>query len=127
VESLTHARFNRRYLEQTYYGNTISQWLQAFGLILLSIILGRLIYWVLGNWFKALTRKTETRIDDLLVDLLKEPAVGIFVLFGVQLALSRLSLNEQWGAFFENAVVFAIALLVAWPFAFMMPSMRITL
>ncbi len=101
-------------LERTYYGNTVGQWAAALGLIVLSIIVGRLLYWILGRWVKALARRTETRLDDLLVDMLEEPAVGLVIVFGLRYALGFLSISEQWLSTLDAAVVFAVTMLITW-------------
>ena len=36
-------------LTETYYGNTAQTWLIAFGIMVLSALLGKVAYWVFSN------------------------------------------------------------------------------
>ncbi|MCB0164927.1 MAG: hypothetical protein KDI79_11915, partial [Anaerolineae bacterium] len=63
------------FFDTIYYGNTLSQWLIALLLIVLFFIIGKAVYWVSNRWIKSLTSKTQTQIDDLIIDMIEEPIV----------------------------------------------------
>ena len=53
-------------LTQTYYGNTLQSWLLSLTIILLSVILGRVIYWTFSKFVRLFTAKTKTNLDDIV-------------------------------------------------------------
>jgi MscS family membrane protein len=67
-----------------YYGNTVGEWLSALLLIVLSLLIGRITYWIFGRWIKHLARKSQTRLDDIIIDMIEEPLVVIITLFGIR-------------------------------------------
>ncbi len=101
-------------LARTYYGNTALQWLIALGIALGALVVGRALYWVMGNIVKKLTAKTKNRLDDLIVDMVEEPAVFIVTLGGVWIGLHRLVLPEQVQAWMGHALHFLLILTGAW-------------
>ena len=102
------------FLSRTYYGNTVFQWLVALGIVLASLIIGRALYWLTGNVIKKLTAKTESRLDDLIVDMVEEPAVLVVTLVGVWMGISRLSLPPAAHAWLGQALRFVVILTAAW-------------
>jgi len=102
------------FLNTTYYGNTIVQWSIAIGLILLSVVLGRTLYWILGRWVKYLTRKTETKLDDIIIDMIEEPLVLILILVGVRFSLNTLNLTGWLAEFVGKGFNFVIPVIAAW-------------
>jgi MscS family membrane protein len=101
-------------LGRTYYGNTVTQWLIALGIAVGALIVGRALYWVLGNVIKKLTAKTKNKLDDLIVDMVEEPVVLVVTLGGVWIGLSRLALSptaEQW---IGHAFRFVLIMTGAW-------------
>ena len=102
------------FFQTTIYGNSIGRWALAIALIIGSLLLGRLLYWLLSKVVKRLTTRTETRLDDILVDMVEEPLVVIITLWGSWLAINTLSLPEAVSNSITNIFNFAVTLLVAW-------------
>jgi MscS family membrane protein len=101
-------------LARTYYGNTVLQWLTALGIVVAALIVGRALYWITGNVVKRLTAKTENRLDDLIVDMVEEPAVFVVTLAGVWLGLARLTLAPAVRTWLGNGLRFILILTAAW-------------
>ena len=101
-------------LTQTYYGNTLQSWLLSLTIILLSVILGRVIYWTFSKFVRLFTAKTKTNLDDIVVDMIEEPAVFVVVVMGVWFALKSLTLSETITTIISNSYQVIIALLVGW-------------
>jgi MscS family membrane protein len=99
-------------LVQTYYGNTVLQWLTAAGIALGALIAGRALYWVMGNVVKKLT--TKNRLDDLIVDMVEEPIVFVLVLGGAWFGVHTLTLPPQLSQWLGNALHFLLILTAAW-------------
>lgn len=101
-------------LTQTYYGNTLQTWLIAMVIILLSVTLGKVIYWLFSKVIRLFTARTKTRLDDIIVDMVEEPAVFMVVVMGIWFALRTLVLPEMVTTIIGNAYQVIVALLVGW-------------
>lgn len=103
-------------LIKTYYGNTIRSWLFALIIMVASFLIGKILYWVSGNIIKKFTAKTETKIDDIIIDMVEEPLVFALTLIGIWYALDTLTLgvtaHKAIAFFFQFAIIFNIAWLV---------------
>ena len=101
-------------LTQTYYGNTLQTWLIALVIIVLSVMLGKVIYWIFSKFVRLFTARTKTRLDDIIVDMIEEPAVFLVIVMGIWFALRSLVLPEMLTTIVANAYQVIIALLVGW-------------
>ena len=102
------------FLTQTYYGNTLSDWLIALLLVLGSVLAGRAVYWLFGSWIKFIARRSRSRVDDVMVDIVEEPLVFLVILVGVRLSLLRLTLPETAADWLGKGFSMAAALGAAW-------------
>jgi len=101
-------------LTQTFYGNTVAAYFNAFVVVLGAIIGGKILYWVCGTIFKKLASKTKTKLDDIIVDMIEEPAVFAIILVGVWYGLSLLVLSDQVWAWISKVYHVLIVLNIAW-------------
>ena len=101
-------------LSRSYYGNSVLDWLSALVIIVAAVLLGKALYWVFGNVVKRLTRKTKTRLDDLIVDMIEEPIVLVITLTGIWYALNTLVLHDRVERWTGHALHFLVMLTVAW-------------
>lgn len=112
------------FLEKTFYGNTVLQWLTALAIIVAALIVGKALYWVFQNVARKLTAKTKTRLDDIILDMIEEPIVVIVTVLGFWTAFNTLTFeNEAVGTFVSRAMVAAITLSVAWLVARLVDSL----
>ncbi|MCU7797531.1 MAG: mechanosensitive ion channel family protein [Candidatus Thiodiazotropha sp. (ex Myrtea spinifera)] len=101
-------------LEQTYYGNTLQTWLIALGIIVLSALLGKVVYWVFSRIVRGVTSRTKSKLDDIIVDMVEEPVVFLLITFGIWFGLSQLTLPEILEVSIGNAYHVIFALLIGW-------------
>ena len=101
-------------LGQTYYGNTVLGWLIALAFIVGALIVGKAVYWIFGNVVKQFTKKTKTKLDDIIIDMIEEPIVFIITLVGVWYGLRTLVLPELVQTWMGNILHFLIILTIAW-------------
>lgn len=101
-------------LTHSYYGNTMQSWLLALVIIVLSVVLSRVIYWGFSRFVRLFTAKTKTNLDDIIVDMVEEPAVFLVVVMGIWFALKSLTLPESITTIVANSYQVIIALLVGW-------------
>ena len=83
------------YFDYTFYGNTILAWLLAGAIMIGAAVVGKLVYWIFGNVAKKLTAKTNTRFDDIVIDMIEEPIVFALGASGIWLGLSTLNLPDR--------------------------------
>ena len=101
-------------LSQEFYGNTILQYLSAAGIIIAALVAGKLMYWVTSSVIKRVAAKTESELDDLIVDLVEEPVVFALVVGGVRYALTTLHLADWMTVWIDRLFHMTIVLAVAW-------------
>lgn len=104
----------QEFLSKSFYHNTIGEWLIALGLIVLSVIVGRVLFWVFKNIIKPLTAKSKTKLDDIFIDLCEEPISLAIVLVGIWHSLKLLHMTEYLGDMIGKGFYIAIIFNIAW-------------
>lgn len=113
----------QEFLGQTYYGNTVMNWGMALVIALGAVIVGKILYWIFGNVFRRLTAKTETKLDDIILDMIEEPIVVAVTVAGIWYGLNRLVLSEGIDRFIGNVTQVLIVLSIAWLIARLLDSL----
>jgi len=101
-------------LDKTYYSNTILEWLLALGIMVGAMLAGKVLYWFFSTVARRLTEKTKTKFDDIVIDLVEEPLVAAFVIFGIWFGLRTLNLPDAARAISGNVLQFLVILMVGW-------------
>lgn len=104
-------------LTQTYYGNTVQEWLIALSVIVFSALLGKVAYWVFSKVIRAFTSRTKSRLDDIIVDNVEEPMVFALVATGIWFGLNMLKLPEGLSTAIGHGYEVLVAVLVGWMLA----------
>ncbi|RMH22737.1 MAG: mechanosensitive ion channel family protein [Acidobacteria bacterium] len=103
------------FLESTFYGNTIFAWLRALAIIVAALLVGKTAYWIFQNVARRLTAKTQTKLDDIVLDMIEEPIVVILTVFGFAIGINTLEFDsERVSDFLDHTMTAAITLSVAW-------------
>lgn len=102
------------FFEKTFYGNTLGHWFISFSIIIGSILLSKVIYFVITRIFKQITKRTKTKLDDIVIDKMEEPAVFAIVITGIWYALAFLRFSENLDALISHAFYFIITFNIAW-------------
>ena len=110
-------------LAKTFYGNTFSQWLTSFAIIVLAALVGKILYWFFGTVLRRLTANTKTRFDDIVLDMIEEPIVVAATISGIWIGLKRLTLPENVDVWIGNIMQGVIMLSIAWLLARLVDSM----
>jgi MscS family membrane protein len=101
-------------LNQTFWDNTIWQYLLFFGIIVLSIIIGKIFYYISKHKLRKLTAKSKTKLDDYFIDIIEEPLVLLIVTGGFWGGSRFLTLSETAKEIFGNVTFVLIALTITW-------------
>ncbi|MFZ4577313.1 MAG: mechanosensitive ion channel family protein [Myxococcota bacterium] len=101
------------WLSRVYAGNSLEVWLYALATLVGAWVLGRIARMVLTRVVGRLTAKTETKLDDRLVEVASRPMSLLFVFAGVHVCAGFLTLPDGVQRLAQNAAMVAIALTVA--------------
>lgn len=102
------------FLDTTWFGNTLTQYLYFLIYIAAGIIGGKIFYWISKNIIKSFTRKTKTRLDDLLIECLERPVIFLLFAIGFYLGSTHLTLTEAGQTTFTNIFSVLVTLNVGW-------------
>lgn len=103
------------FFDETFYGNTVTQWALALIAIVVAILAGKALYWFFKNVARKLTQKTKTNVDYLLVDMIEEPLSFALVIAGIWYAVHHiLTMSAGVSSFIDQAYYILIIFNVAW-------------
>ncbi|MEA3398909.1 MAG: mechanosensitive ion channel family protein [Patescibacteria group bacterium] len=101
-------------LLRSFLGNSISQLLIYIAILIAAFIGSKIVYFLFSKVFMALTKKTETRLDDLLVEALQGPVVLMMIIIGLFYGGSFLTMTEQFSSYYFRSVTALIIFNIAW-------------
>ena len=97
-------------LHQEFYGNSILNWAIAVGILILSFIVVKMLYWIFSNVIRRLTSKTKTNLDDVLIDKLEKPLTYLVLILGYWISIHYLVFKEEVELVLENAAYFLLVI-----------------
>jgi len=100
--------------QESYFNNTLLTWLTSFAIIVLSVILGRVAYWVFSKVIRGVTSRTKSKLDDILVKMVEQPVVFFLAAAGIWFGLTILKLPEAIETAINSSYQVIVALLVGW-------------
>ncbi len=101
-------------LSQTYFGNTLLQYVYFLLTIVVSFLAGKVVSFVIKNHLRRLTEKTKTDADDLLLDIIEKPIWIIVLIAGFALGFQFLSVSPEIGFFYYNTINVLTVVVVTW-------------
>lgn len=104
------------FFQKTFYGNTVGEWGISLLIIVGSLIFAKVLLWLTKGIVQRFTKKSKTKIDDIIVDMLEEPLAFAIILFGIWYALKLLTFPENVLNFFDDVFYILIIFNVAWLF-----------
>lgn len=102
------------FIHKEFYWNTVGEWLLALAIILLSVLLGKVVFWFFSNVVKKLTAKTKTNIDDIVIDMVEEPLSFAIAILGIWYGLDSLNLPDVGHVWINRIYYLLIIFNVAW-------------
>ncbi|MEK6868397.1 MAG: mechanosensitive ion channel family protein, partial [Nanoarchaeota archaeon] len=103
-------------LQMTFFNNTLLQYLIFFSIISGAIIVGKIAYYLIKNFIKVLTKKTETVADDMLIEVCEHPVIFLIFIIGFYIAYKTLTVTEAIEHTFFNIVLVMIIFNLTWFF-----------
>lgn len=111
------------FLSTTLYHNSIEKWLTSLLIIVASVVLARLAYWLFGSVMKRITSRTKTELDDLLVIKMERPTLMLIITLGIRYALERLHFTDAVDNLIHKGFIIVIALNATWFFIRLLEAM----
>ena len=97
-------------LHQEFYGNSILNWAIAVGILILSFVVVKMLYWIFSNVIRRLTSKTKTNLDDVLIDKLEKPLTYLVLILGYWISIHYLVFKEEVELVLENVAYFLLVI-----------------
>ncbi len=104
----------QEFFTKEFYGNTVGTWLIALGIIIGSFLLSKVLYFVITRIVKQITKRTKTKLDDIIIDKIEEPAVFALIITGIWYALAYLHFSDYIDTFISHAFYFLVIFNMAW-------------
>lgn len=93
--------------EYTILGNTVRDWAIAFGIIIGSFILIRILKYIIIKRLRNYAASTKTTFDDFVISILQSSVVPVLYILAVYIGLKYLSFPDKFRNI-ENAAVMVI-------------------
>ena len=100
--------------EKTFYGNTIGQWALTLLIIIVTLMAGKLLYWITSKVARRITSRTKTKLDDIIIDMVEEPLVIALTVVGIWYGVNRLQLPEAVARWLTHGMQFMVVICVTW-------------
>lgn len=97
-------------LASSFLGNDVRTWLYALGILLGVFILLKIFQIIILGHLKRLAKKTQTQLDDELIDIVATIRPRVYTLIAVYVALQYVSLSS----FLDKAVDIVFLVLIIW-------------
>ena len=91
-----------------------AQYVVFIAIIIATFVGAKLLYFLFSKIFKLMVSKTETRLDDILVESLQGPVVLLFLIFGFRIATEFLTLSEKLTLIFSQITAVLVVVNIAW-------------
>jgi len=95
-------------------GNTAEQWLTAVSFMLGGFLAGKLFYLISSNVFRKISRKTKTKIDDIILSVAEKPLVFLIGLIGIWFGIGVLDIDPDLYTWVTKVFHILITFSIAW-------------
>ena len=104
------------FLSQTYFDNTIVSYLIFFLIAAGFVVVGKIIYYFSKTLLRRFANKTQTKFDDILIDMIEEPLLIFIVILGLRVGWEFLSFPNYpiIPKYYGHILYMIITLNVAW-------------
>ncbi|MBN2518729.1 MAG: mechanosensitive ion channel family protein [Candidatus Altiarchaeota archaeon] len=102
------------FFQTVYWGSTIGQYILFALIVIGSFLVGKTIYFFFKYEVRKVTKKTNNRLDDLLLDIIEEPLVVLIVIFGVWTGVHQLTLESGLLDFLNSVFGVLVSLNIVW-------------
>lgn len=94
------------FMTQVFWGNTGKDWLWALGTLVVCFIAAKIFKRILVQYLKKWAAKTETQLDDFLLDIVQHWVLPLLYIGSVYLAAKTLTLTTKVERVIQVAILF---------------------
>lgn len=96
------------------WGNNLVQYALFLGVLVGAFLGTKIIYFLFSKVFHALTKKTKSDLDDIIVKALERPVIFAVIILGIYLGRPILTLSEKALGIYDKIITVFIIWCVAW-------------
>lgn len=101
-------------LEEIIYHNTVLQWIITLSIIIGVIIICKILSLINKKLIVKITKRTKTKLDDILFSSLEKPIIIIILLIGFFIAYKQLSFPEEIETNINKILRFLLIISLTW-------------
>lgn len=101
-------------LNNEYFGNPMHKYLFAFGALIVTIIVGRILDFVIKKYVTKVIGRTKTKADDIIIHSLEKPFFMLFFVIGLYVSSLFLTLAESVMVIFYKLIKSLIIFIASW-------------
>jgi len=102
------------FFSQEIYNNPVYDWLFSLAIVAGSVVVARVMYWLISKILRQYSKSTDTELDDLIIKRIDAPiALGI-VLVGIRYALKLLVFPHLLNSYVHRGFVLMATLTFTW-------------
>lgn len=98
-------------------GNRLEDWLHAALILVIGWAFGKLVSWSGATVFSRIAARTENKVDDALVVVLRRPLVTLITVVSFVVGYQQLDVPERYDLWMQRIFHLAVALSVTWAVA----------
>jgi MscS family membrane protein len=102
------------FLNDTFYHNTIQNWLIAISILTASVVLAKAIYWLISKILFQIAKRTSTKLDDVVIEKIDAPVALGIILIGFRFAVEQLTFTRVIDNYLQRGFVFMSAIAITW-------------
>ena len=99
-------------LDDEYLGNTIKAYLTSVGVLIGAMVLAWIVKNLSRTWLKRWSKKTATKVDDIILELVDWPLYSLIVIVGAYHALVMLHFSERVEVIIHHGMILAASVVV---------------
>lgn len=91
------------FLQYSYFGNTVQTYILSLSIFVLSLVGAVILNIIIKKIFHRFAKKTKTKLDDTILQILQKVIIFMIILGGVYFSLKALSIPETVWVYIERA------------------------
>lgn len=97
-----------------FLGNTFMQYIYFIITIVISFAIAKFAFKFCKGALRKATEKTKTKLDDIIIDTIEEPAILAIVIIGIRIAVGILTLPENLSSISKDIISVVLFVDIIW-------------
>lgn len=99
---------------QQYFGNSLYQVALFFAAVVASVIIGKIVYYLIKTRARVAAEKSKSRADDLIIETVEKPLVFFLIIIGLGIGTRFLTIPAQYLATMNVISSILVTIGVTW-------------